>query len=348
MIDTIKGYIDVSQYNKAHFNELLKHSTRTKKENGYTKTINLSNFKITVTFKHYKPQRLLFNGSLPKFYYGTNLIHLDWNTTKDAIQMLSDNLNVDISNAVLTRVDFGINIPLRHSVHEYTDCLLHYPRLATTRHPDTVTFFSTNGNLSIIFYNKIAEINHALKKTNKKIKYDNITYKKKDTCLPYFNSNKKVLRYEIQLKKSLKTKLQLKHIKAKDLYCDTVQNKLIENWFDSYNKVHKISLGTDPDYLIKEHNGLQKYLSYHGLEKLEYDRIISKISKLNFEVKNNRVKRSKMRGSIKKLLKDVEENGLDKGILDELNNKIIYIKDYILLNKSVPYFNSEKDLENYY
>ncbi|WP_345007275.1 phage/plasmid replication domain-containing protein [Snuella lapsa] len=295
--------------------------------------MNLSNFKITISFENHEPYKLSFNGSLPKFYHGNNLIHLDWSTTKDAIQELSDNLNVDISKAVLTRVDFGVNIPLNHHVYEYTESLLAFPRLVTMRFRDSVTFFNKIDSRNFIFYDKVKELNKRRGRT--------------ENNLPY-NLKENILRYEIQLKKNLKIRFGIKKVRVKDLFRDTVQNKLVDYWFKGYEKVEKMALGTDPDYMLKEYNGLQKYMSYHGLERLGYDRVIGKISEQNFEVKNSRVKRSKMRGSIKKLLKEVEENGLDKGILDELNNKIIYIKDYILLNKSVPYFNSEKDLEKYY
>ncbi len=325
MIDTIKGYIEINQYNSLYFKELLKDSTKKITKNGYTKTINLSNFFITISFnKKRKPTKLSFNGSLPKFYQGNNIYHLDWNQTKDAIEMLSDNVGIDISKAILTRVDFGINIPVNHFVFEYTSCLLSFPRLGTMRFKDSVSFFTDVNSRSIIFYDKIKEVNKARRE---------IIYKLPDDIF-----KKNILRYEIQLKRNLKNKFRLKQVKVKDLFRPTIQKKLIEYWYNSYLKVEKISLDTDPNHLLYNRNGVSKYLSYQGLVRVGYDRINSKISTLNFDVKNNRTKLSKMRKEVRNLLNEAQENNDDKNLLNELNEKILHIKNFILLNNSVPYF----------
>lgn len=318
MIDTIKGYIELNHYPNSYFKELLKDSTKKTTKNGFTKTIDLSNIKTTISFNNKrKPIKLSFNGSLPKFYNGNNLFHLDWNQTKDAIQMLSDNLGVDISNATLTRVDFGINIPLNHSIHEYTSCLLAFPRLGTMRFKDSVTFLTTRDNRSYIFYDKIKELNKGRRRT-------------------IINSHNKtlwnnILRYEIQLKKDLKHRFRLKEVKVKDLLRLSVQKKIIEYWYNGYLKVEKMSLGKDPNYLLKKHSGLSKYLSYHGIQRVGYDRIMSKISELQFDVKNNRSKLSKMRKEVRKTLKEVQENSFDKNLINELNEKILYTRNFMVL-----------------
>ncbi|PIE50512.1 MAG: hypothetical protein CSA38_02630 [Flavobacteriales bacterium] len=327
MIDTIRGYIILNKSHKSNFKTLLQDSTKTIRKNGYTKTTNLLNFKITISFdEKHNPHRLSFNGSLPKFYYGNNLIHLDWDKTQDAIQMLSDSLNVNISEAILMRVDFGINIPLKHSIYEYINCFLAYPRLETIRFKESVTFYTSTNTRSFIYYDKLKEMSN----------------KKKNNFYNQF-INENVLRYEIQLKKHLKRRFRLKEMKVKHLFCDTIQNKLLEYWFNGYKKVKKQALGIDPEYLLKGHNGLQKYLSYHGIQRLGYDRINSKISEQIFNVSNNRVKKSKMRGQIKKLLKEVNKNALDNRLIEELDEKMIFIRDFIISNKSVPYFISEKE-----
>ena len=71
MIDTIKGYIELNNYQKRDFKDLLKDSRKTITKNGYTKTINVLNLIITISFdKKHKPHKLFFNGSLPKFFLG--------------------------------------------------------------------------------------------------------------------------------------------------------------------------------------------------------------------------------------------------------------------------------------
>jgi len=319
MVDTIKGYIMLKGYQKNAFDELTQNSSTTIRQNTITKTFNLSNMKITISYDPDRnPKKLSFNGSLPKFYYGNNLQHLDWDNFKKAIQMLSDNLNVDMNGAILTRVDFGINISVNFPVHEYISCLLSYPRLKTIRYDESVTFFTTSNCRSFIFYDKLKELNKSYART--KIVSNKPT-------------DENILRYEIQLKSNIKHRFRLKRMRIKHLYRDTVQNKLIEYWYYGYKKVVKIPLGIDPEHLFKNHNGIYKYLSYHGLERIGYDRLLRKIALLRFNLKDDRVKRSRMRKIIKDILKEVRDNALDKHLIDELDLKIETIKLKLLSNE---------------
>lgn len=313
MIDTIKGYIELNQYKSNDFKHLLVDSVKTIRKNGYTKTINLSNLKITFSFdKKNKPIKLFFCGSLPKFYQENNLTQMSWNETKNAIQMLSDNIGVDISKAILTRVDFGVNIQMNHPVHEYISCLLSFPRLGTMRFKETVKFLTSNNSKSYLFYDKIKEVNKNSRKTSNNIHKDLL--------------DKNILRYEVQLNGFLKNRFRLKRVRVKDLFRNSVQVKIINYWFNGYHKIEKISLGIDPDFLLNKRDGLKKYLSYHGIEKVGRDRLEYKISSLNFNVENNSVKKSKIRASIRKIINEVKENCVDKNLITELDEKILEIK----------------------
>jgi len=313
MIDTIKGYLNLNQYRYQDFEDLLIKGSKTIKENCYTISFNLSNIKVTIKFdQNNRPLTLFFNGSLPKFYFGNNLIHLNKNTTLEAIQMLSDNLNVDMSKAILTRVDVGVNLEVDYSVHQYISCLVAFPRLEMMRFKDSVTFFTKSDYKSLIFYDKLKEIKAKDKET-----YNSLP--------DYLDKN--ILRYELQLKKSLKRRLGLDKVLLKDLYCDTVQNKLLSLWLKSYHKVEKLSMDIDPIHLLQSHNGLYKYLAFHGADSLGYERLSNTISELQFDVKNSSVKRSKMKASLNELLKNVRENALDKNLVGELDDKINAIID---------------------
>ncbi|HEY9168268.1 MAG TPA: phage/plasmid replication protein, partial [Lutibacter sp.] len=314
MIDTIKGYINLNQYKYQDFEDLIIKGSKTIKENCYTISFNLSNFKVTIKFDlNNNPLTLFFNGSLPKFFFGNNLTHLNKNTTLDAVQMLSDNLNVDMSKAILTRVDFGFNLEVDYSVHQYISCLVSFPRLEMMRFKDSVTFFTKSDYKSLIFYDKLKEIRAK----------DKETY----NSLSSFYLDKNILRYELQLKKSLKRRLDLDKVLLKDLCSDTVQNKLLSLWVKSYHKVQKLSMDIDPIHLLKSHNGLYKYLAFHGADSLGYERLSNTISELQFNVKNSSVKRSKMKSTLNELLKNVRENALDKNLVGELDDKINAIID---------------------
>jgi hypothetical protein len=316
MIDTIKGYLVLDNKKYSDFEYLFINESRKTKEDGFTITFNLSNFRITIKFNNKnEPINLRFNGSLPKFYFGNNLAQLDWDTTKEAIQMLSDNLDVDMNEAILTRIDFGINFIVPNSIHRYISCLVNYPRLEKIQFKDSVTFYSKTGPKSLIFYDKLKEI-----KNNDK----NAFY-----LIPEMYRNQNILRYEIRLVQLLKHELKSSHIQIKDLYNNTLQKKMKFIWLEGYEKTNKLSIGTDPLHLLNGHNGILKYLSYHGIDKISYDRIINSINDLNFDVKNPSVKRSKMKAIVNELLKGVKENTLDENLVKEMDDKIRLIKAFI-------------------
>ncbi len=316
MIDTIKGYLDIKPKENSNFKELISEAKISTSDSGYTASLNLSNMKITfILNENYKPYKLYFNGSLSKFHFGNNLLHLNRKTIKEAVNMLSDNINVNMKKAILTRVDYGYNIEVDYSVHEYISSLISFPRLETNRYKDSVTFFTKWASKSLIFYDKIKE----LKNGNKEVFYS----------IPIEYHNKNILRYEIRLKKNLKQRFNLEQVYLKSLFDDTVQNKLKELWLKDYHKVNKLSIGKDPVHLLYRHSGLYQYLSYHGIDKLGFDEVINIISDLDFDVINPRSKRSKMKSVVKELLKEVSKNTLEKNLVRELDIKIRSVKDLI-------------------
>lgn len=317
MIDTIKGNIDISKHVYNDFVHLIDStSIKSIKNEYYTISLNLSNFIITLKFDlENHPIKLSFTGSLPKLYYGNNMAQLDWKNTQKAIEMLSHNLNVDLNEATLTRIDFGINFILKYPIHRYLSCLVKYPCLKILRYEDSVTFFSKSGSKSIIFYDKINEM-----KTRRKTALNDI---------PDLYHNKNILRYEMQFKKRLNQILGLDSVKIKHLFNDTHQKKLTSLWLDGYEKVIKLTKGIDPLYLLNKRNGIIKYLAYHGAEKLGYDSIINNISDLKFDNKNPLVKISKMKATLNELLKDVKDSTLEENLVAEMDNKIKFIRAFI-------------------
>lgn len=314
MIDTIKGYLELAKYNFSDVKHLFEGKSPNLIENGFTFSTNLSNFKITIKFDNEsKPLKLFFNGSLPKFYYGNNLAQMDWETTAKAINDLSNNLNVDMNEAVLTGIDFGLNFTLNKPVNQYISCLLTFKNYGVLSYKDSIKFISKSKCL--IFYDKLKEM-----KTKDKTAYYSI---------PKEYHNKNILRYEIQLKSFLKQRLELEVVNIKNLFDSNIQNKLVKIWINGYLEVNKLCLDSNPIFLLQKHNGLMKYLCYQGIEKLGLDKIFNTISGLNFDVKNETVKRSKLKKSIKELMFEVKENTLEENLISELDYNINFVKELI-------------------
>ena len=315
MIDTIKGYIDIRNRKINDFQSIIDSGKVSLSEKGYSATINLSNFKITLKLVDDVPVKIYFNGSLPKLYYGNNLAQLDWNDTGLAIQMLSNTLDIDFSKARLTRVDFGINLVMDYEVYEYLNCLLSFPRLDRHRYPSTVKFTKKHGSKHLQFYDKTKEI----KANNSKSLIE----------IPSELKSKNILRYEIQLQKRLKSILNLSEPSLGSLLDEKVQKRILCIWIRSYSKVNKLQMGLDPQYLLNSRNGIMKYLAYHGMEKIGSENLNNIIISKDFNVKNIASKRSKLKYTVRELASEVLENTLDKGLLGELDSKIKSSKELI-------------------
>lgn len=311
MIDTIKGYIEITNKEYSDFEHLFPEQSLNKRKNNndYSRTFNLSNFKFTIKFDSNDiPTKLWFNGSLSKFYFGNNLAHLDLESTKKAVEKLSDKLNLDFSEAIITRVDVGFSFILKKPIPKYISYLQDYPRLSVLlKFPNSITFGPSNRN-SLTYYDKLNEMKNrqkdAFKELNKNF------------------SNKHILRYETRLFTPFKKELGIKSIKAKNLYSKTIQKKLFSIWKTKYYETLKLSIDVDPRYLLKERNGTLLYSAFLGIKMLGYRKIKSEVYSTNFKVKNHSQKRSKMLSPIKDLLKEVNSKKLDNNLMKELDSKI--------------------------
>lgn len=309
MIDTIKGYKDLTSENYTYSD--FEHLFENKNTNNEKVIFNLNNFKITISFNNKKAVRLSFNGSLPKFYYGNNLAQLDWITLKKAIDFFSDNLGVNIYDAILTRVDFGINIILNDDVKDYLFCLSDYPRKNLLEYKTSKKFF-TNGS-ALSFYDKKIEL-----KNKQKVSYIN---------LPEVLLRNNILRYEIELKSSLNKMFKKDTFIVKDLLNKDTQKTIQNKWIEMYYKTNKYLYNANPIFLIKERNGIYKYLSYFGIEKLKQRNVLKIIERIDFKIKTSSSKKSKLKSLIRKLSNEVNEKSKDSNLILELDEKMNFIKE---------------------
>ncbi len=290
-----------------------------KNDRGFTIVVPLSNLSIRIKCNEDKiPHKFYFRGSLSKFYFGNNLKALDRESTMKAIKEISDNLGVDFRKAILTRVDIGVNIELEHPIHKYIECLKSYPRLEYCRYKDSVTFFTKYSSKSLIFYDKIKEIKN----------------KDKDLYRTFSKEirNKNIIRYEIRLRRNLKYHLKKRKIKVRTLYNKNTWNMLLGKWDNGYDKVMKFESLNEPLFLLKEYNGVLKYLASCGLSYVGYDKVINSISDLTFDVKNPRSKRSKMKYVVNSILLESNKNSLEKSLVKELDDKINILNVYNYIN----------------
>lgn len=308
MIDTIKGYINLSEYKYEDVKHLLNEGTINKSKNTFA--FNLLNFRFTIKFDEFQnPIKLSFNGSLPKYHHGNNLAQLGWETIEKAINELSDNLNINLSEATLSRIDIAVNLVLEKPINQYIHNFYKNRNSGMIIYDTSKTFLSKTTDIS--FYDKLEEI-----KKNDKHTFKMISDPLKD---------KNILRYELRLKKNLKHYFNLNEFTIKDLFKKNIQHNIVDLWVKHYSNVNKHLILDAPKLLLSKRNGLKEYLSYTGLKTIGIERTFQVIQSTNFPIKDIYSKRSKMKKSLNKFIQEIENDLLEENIMTELHDKIILL-----------------------
>lgn len=110
--------------------------------------------------------RLYLQGSLSRFAdpQGRQFL-LSWMGTRDAVQALSESLNVDVRSAELTRVDVACDLSMRHPVREYLAVMRECGGLRREEVGRTTLRYAGAG-LTICLYDKRAELESKKKSTD--------------------------------------------------------------------------------------------------------------------------------------------------------------------------------------
>lgn len=99
-------------------------------------------------------------GSLAKFLFDSNVYPLDRHTTARAVEKISEQLHFDISEAIVTGVEFGTGFLMRHNVQDYLCKLGDMPRLQRYHFSPSALYFKGTGKQQpkvFAFYDKIAD-----------------------------------------------------------------------------------------------------------------------------------------------------------------------------------------------
>jgi len=298
MYDTIKLYhrfdngkpnIDNVMANMTSIKEVY-HDTGTHYTQGRYKNIVVN----------YNEQSMSLEGSLPKYYYGNNLETLTMSASEVAIQSLSDLIGYDLSNSVVSRVDFSTNILTQYTPKYYYNYLGKLSRFVRSESGDSLYYNQQGKNL--IFYNKIKEA------------------KKKQMPIPKEFENKNVLRYELAIKKNL-AKFCKRTILVKDLYKRDIYNLFLYKWQELYTNIDKQknnieimtnNIQTPKDFEVQLLAGLIKQVGYLKVENLIEQMKVRKTFQHNEYY-------SRLKSKFRKMSKQEIDNS---DIINEINTKV--------------------------
>jgi len=220
MFDTLKLYLRQDSVRDtdllAEVPVYLEDITAHEKQDQIHYSGSLNNLRIYVSERGVSLQ-----GSLAKYYLSDNMQTLRRKDTEQAIQKLSDDLNLPIKKAEVSRIDFAHNFIMQYEPEVY------YPYLGESqyfkRYIQPESLYYKNGNRTKLFYDKVSEAKSGGNK------------------IPEVWTLKNVLRYEIRYRRRLAKQFKEPEVRAGTLYDEKFYIKLIVRYVSDFKSIHKHS-----------------------------------------------------------------------------------------------------------
>jgi hypothetical protein len=183
-------------------------------------TGKLDNFHVHID----RYQVTIRHGSLCKYYFGDNYRALTCNDTKLALNMLSDALHLQISNAIVNRLDVGFSIIVDEPIDNYINHFGELKHKARLRQPHSLYYRNESGKEIINIYDKNREQqNHRNK-------------------VPELYQGKNIIRIEQRYMKWIPQLLGVRSVTGAMLYDTQFYNQLLDNWHGTYTNIEKIGM----------------------------------------------------------------------------------------------------------
>jgi hypothetical protein len=201
------------------------------------------NFHVTAN-----ENRIFLSGSICKYFLKDNMQTLGRGQTKEAIQLLSDELHLPIDRANVTRVDIAENFLMRYEVPFYFPFLgscQHYKRLEQNN-----GIYYRNGKRELLFYGKIHE------------------QKIKGIPIPAMLANRNLLRYEMRFKSRLCKEFNRPEITANTLYDEKFYIEALKRWKENYFQIRKNKTVNNVNLNFKSMNHFEQQILLVGIASL--------------------------------------------------------------------------------
>ena len=298
MYDTIKIYHRF-EYGKPNIDDVMAQMQSIKEI-----TYDTGNHIIQGTYKgirvNYNEHTMSVSGSLAKYHYGNNLETLTMSASEVAIRSLSDLIGFDLSNSIVSRVDFSSNMLTDYKPKYYYKFLGHLSRYNRFDNGDTLYYNQQSKNL--LFYDKIKEA------------------KKKQMPIPNEYLCKNVLRYELAIKKEL-AKFCNRTIKVKDLYTRDIYNLFLYKWKEIYTNIdkQKSNIGL-MKYKMSKPKHFDSQLLTGLVQKFGYEKIDSMIEEMKL---TKTFQHKEYYSRLKRKYRNMAEQPIDNAdVINEINIKV--------------------------
>lgn len=165
-------------------------------------------------------------GSLAKFLYPNNIYPLDMNSTAQAIEKLSDNLHLPITDAKVTGLEFGRAFVMAHPVESYLSKLGDMPRLLRYHFDVGTLYYKPRGKQQpkvFAFYDKKADA------------------AAKGKVLPVGFEDANLLKYEMRFNGRLPQQMGVPDVKASTLSESGFYRQMIKRYQENYFAISKLN-----------------------------------------------------------------------------------------------------------
>lgn len=184
---------------------------------GVVVTGDVGNLKITLNHFQVKVK----DGSLCKWYLGSNFKTMGRKDTQMAIERLSDTLHLPIGKAIITRIDVAQNLITRYPPDVYYNHLGLLKYATRLQEPNGIYYSQTGGRLA--FYDKCRE------------------QRAKGEDVPELYEGKNVLRYEQRYAKRIARQLNVPEVTGSMLYDESFYIGMLNRWRDTYRDIQKVN-----------------------------------------------------------------------------------------------------------
>ncbi|MFZ4590923.1 MAG: phage/plasmid replication domain-containing protein [Ignavibacteria bacterium] len=232
---------------------------------------------------------IIINGSLSKYYFGNNLETLTRKTTLQAVESISDELHLKISNSNVYRFDIAQNLLMSDPVKNYLNCLDELKCFKKSIINSKSVYFNSD-KTQLVFYDKLSEMSN------------------KRQVIPelYKQYKGRLLRYELRHLRGLKQTFK-QDVFMKDLTEERFYTDLFKKWKELYfqiSKKHKLKF---KDMALKDIKTFETQLMIIALNHLGLDRINDMIELSRNDIGRDNKGRQKI-SRIKKKIKELKES----------------------------------------
>lgn len=254
--DTLKFWLPVERVGRenllSHIAQKLTNLTECHKETGTYLTGSFGNFLV-----YANSQGISIKGSLPKWSLGDNVQVLSRGDTQRAIEKLSDELEMPVGKAKISRIDFGCAFLMKQKPESYFAQLGQLQYFKRLVQPQSVDY--SNSSKGLIFYDKIAEC------------------KAKRLVLNEIYFNKNLLRYEIRFISQLDKAFNRAEVVVSDLYDENFYINITDKWVSQYQQITKIrKLQFKNDVMIQPKEFIDQ-LVLIGIQSIGYENVMQMI-----------------------------------------------------------------------